>query len=439
MRRTALLCKACSGLLLLASFLITSAAAAQVTSLWYKEVVKDGRIYVFNDPATFKAFDPAKPAAKAITKTAYGPSGETVVFENETALDLYNIKHNKDSEVRAVAKPAAPALPTSLKIGDGELKFGALIQGWYVADASPLGTGTSYLGNNTGVNTFRVRRTEIKLSGKVTPSWGFDVMIDPAKTQSFTAGSDDKILQDMGVSFLGLKGHEITLGQRKIAISEEGLRSSSELDFAERSRITRVIGDQRMIGLFYKGDFSPSLAGQVSITNGTIANVLDTSNDTLFWAARFDVKPKAGMVVGLSGGTSGGEGLEHRTADRIGFHFRWDGTETLPLLLRFEYGRAVDGQGVGKDDIKRDGFYGSALYTFAKVYQVGVRYEEYDQNKDVDGDKLEILTAGFHYLIKGKNINLKADWFSIKQEGRKINSVLEESYNQFVLAAQVAF
>ena len=36
-------------------------------------------------------------------------------------------------------------------------------------------------------------------------------------------------------------------------------------------------------------------------------------------------------------------------------------------------------------------------------------------------------------------MNLKLDWFSVKEESRKVGAVLDESYNQFVLAAQVAF
>ncbi len=412
-------------------------AGAQVGSLYYKEVEKEGRIYVFNTPEKFKLWEASGDMGVSITLIGRGPNGETVVAENETALDLYLFKHGLEAFDRPTPKPTPTPPPTVLKVADGELKLGLLLQGWYVGDDSERGSGTSYLGNPTGGNTFRLRRAEMKLSGKVTKAWGFEVMIDPAKSQTFTAGSDDKILQDLAVTYIGLKGHEFGMGQKKIALTEEGLRSSSELDFAERSRITRVVGDQRQLGLFYKGDFGEKFGAYASITNGTFSNVND-DNDLLFTAARFDFKPVKGLALGVSGGT-GASGADHRTRDRLGAHFRWDGTETLPLWLRFEYGAATDGQGAGKADIDRAGFYGSALYTFAKQFQFGVRYEEYDQNTDVDNDMLRIVTAGFHYLIKGKNINLKADWMGIEQEGRKVNNVLDEQYNQFVLAAQVAF
>ncbi len=261
-------------------------------------------------------------------------------------------------------------------------------------------------------------------------------MIDPTKSPSVTSGADGKILQDFAITFLGLKGHELSIGQKKIAMTEEGLRSSSEIDFVERSRIARIIGDQRQAGLFYKGEYGSMFAAQASITSGLPSNVAGTS-DRFFYAARFDVKPAKGMTVGVSGG-AGNQGAAALTRDRLGAHFRWDGTDTLPLMLRAEYGMATDGQTNGTD-IDRDGFYASALYTFAKKYRVGVRYEEYDPNTDVAGDDLSIVTGGFHYMIKGKNVNLKAEWYGVEQKGRKVNNVLDETYNQFVLAAQVAF
>ncbi len=426
------------GIALAGLLLLAGTAQAQVNLLWYKEVPKDGRIYVFNDPNEYKAWESSGELGKSITKIGYGPNGETMVFDNENAFDLYNFKHDKDAEVRPYKAPKAPTFPppTTLKVADGELKFGLLLQGWYYGDDSEQGSGSSYLGNPTGVNDFRLRRAEIKLSGKVTPAWGYEVMIDPAKSPNVTAGADGKILQDFAITFLGLKGHEFSIGQKKIALTEEGLRSSSEIDFVERSRIARIIGDQRQAGFFYKGEYGSMFAAQASITNGLPSNVAGTS-DRFFYAARFDVKPAKGMTVGVSGGT-GNQGTAALTRDRLGAHFRWDGTEDLPLMLRAEYGKATDGQTNGTE-IDRDGFYVSGLYTFAKQFRIGARYEEYDQNADVDNDELSIITAGFHYMIKGKNINLKAEWYGITQDNRKVNNVLDETYNQFVIGAQVAF
>lgn len=411
--------------------------------LYYKEVTKDGRIYVFNSAEAYKTWEKTGEMGKSITLIGRGKNGETLVADSETAIDLYNLKNDTPGYERPAPKPAAPVIPTTLKVGDGELKFGLLLQGWYVTDDSKASTGTSWLGNTTGYNTFRLRRSEIKLSGKITPSWGFEVMFDPAKSQGTAAGTDGRILQDLGVSFLGLKGHEFTLGQKKIVITEEGVRSSSELDFAERAQVTRAFSDRRETGFFYKGDFGSLVTAYASITNGTPSNVVDDSNDTVFYAARFDFKVMPGFMLGASGGTSGGEGAFHLGRDRYGVHVKYDGPAELPLAFRAEYLEAKDESRNATSgaitELKRNGFYVTGMYTIAGVYQLAVRYDQIDNNKDASNAKTKTFTGGFHYMIKGKNINLKAEYFSIKQDGRTVNGALDESYGQFALAAQVAF
>ena len=433
-----------AGIALAGLLLLAGAAHAQVNLLWYKEVAKDGRIYVFNDPNEFKAWEGSGELGKSITKIGFGPNGETVVFDNENALDLYVFKHGKEPEVRKYSAPKAPTFPppTTLKVADGELKFGLLLQGWYVTDDSEAATGTSQLRNTTGVNTFLLRRAEMKLSGKVLKDWGFEVMIDPTKSPNTSSTSDGKVLQDLAITYEGFKGHKISMGQKKIFITEEGVRSSSALDFAERSLVVRQVADRREAGLFWTADWSPMVSTMVSATNGTVANTNDDSNDTLFFAARVDVKPLKGLNVGLSGGTSAGEGLAHLGRERFGAHVRWEGTETLPLGFRAEYYTLKDeslANGV-RSDLKRNGWYASALYTFAKQFQLAARYEELDRNTDSATDnKLTILTGGLHWLIKGNNANLKLNVESIEDDGRKVNNVLDEKYLQAVLAAQVSF
>jgi hypothetical protein len=422
---------------------LAGGAAAQVNLLWYKEVAADGRIYVFNDPNVYTAWEGSKEMGKSITRVNFGPNGETVVFDSDAAMDLYNFKHNRDAEVRPYAPPKAPSFPppTTLKVGDGELKFGLLLQAWYVMDDSAASTGTSQLRNTTGVNSFLLRRAEIKINGKITPAWGFEVMLDPSKSQGTAAGTDQKILQDLAVSYLGLKGHEFMFGQKKIFLTEEGVRSSSALDFAERSLVVRAISDRRETGVFWKADWSELVTTYFSATNGTVANTNDDSNDGLFLAGRVDVKPVKGLNIGGSFGTSQGEGLSHLGRERFGAHVRWEATDDLPFGFRAEYYEAKDESIAGsvRSDLKRNGWYASGLYTFAKQFQFGLRYEEFNRNKDVSGQKQKIFTGGLHYLIKGNNANLKLNVESVKDEGRKVNSVLDESYLQGVLAAQVSF
>jgi hypothetical protein len=108
--------KACLIALLLA-LSVAPAAMAQVAGLYFKEVEKDGRIYIFNTPERYKSWEQSGDMGTAVTLISRGPNGETLVAENETALDLYLFKHNLEAYERPTPKTAAPAAFPATKIG----------------------------------------------------------------------------------------------------------------------------------------------------------------------------------------------------------------------------------------------------------------------------------------------------------------------------------
>jgi len=446
---------------------MVAAAPVSAQGLWYKEVAKDGRIYVFNTAAGFQAWDKSgEIGSKAVTMIGQGPNGETVVAENETAIDMYNFKHDRPGYNRPAPKAVstATAPPTSLRFGsEGELKFGLNLQAWYITDDSPLAipadtTTNSTLGNYVGANTFRLRRAEIKLTGKVNSDWAFEVMLDPAKaivsnTNAAAPNSNDaKILQDLFITYTGIKGWDLTLGQKKIVITEEGVRSSSELDFPERSQIVRAISDRRETGFFVKGDVAEPVTILGSVTNGTISNSLDDSNDSINACGRVDLKFVKGLNFGGSGCYSGGETASHLTRTRVGGHARFNGGAAFPLIAEAEYYYAQDGQTAAPGVLRRSGWYAQALYTLMDRFQLGGRYDIITKNLDAqDGtngvpqknSQIKTWTLGLHWLALGhdkyKNVSLKLDYFIVQEDGRTINGALSDSYNQGLLAAQIAF
>src|SRR5436305_14285482 len=115
MRRKALF-KA--GLLALALALSAATAArAQVAGLYYQEVEKDGRVYVFNTPEKFHSWESSGDMGVAVSLIGRGPNGETIVAENETAMDLYLFKHNLPAYERPTPKPAKAADYPANKLG----------------------------------------------------------------------------------------------------------------------------------------------------------------------------------------------------------------------------------------------------------------------------------------------------------------------------------
>ena len=105
----------CRGLLAVAILVVTAGAAfAQAPAPWapfYAEVPKDGRIYVFAVGARYDTFQKSNgtEVGQAITRPGYGPNGETVVFDSETAINLYNFKHDLAGEYFPPPKVTPPS------------------------------------------------------------------------------------------------------------------------------------------------------------------------------------------------------------------------------------------------------------------------------------------------------------------------------------------
>jgi hypothetical protein len=96
---------------------VASVAVAQVTGLYYQEVEKDGRVYVFNTPERYQSWQSSGDIGTAITLVGRGANGETLVAENETAMDLYLFKHNLPAYDRPTPKPAKAADYPANKLG----------------------------------------------------------------------------------------------------------------------------------------------------------------------------------------------------------------------------------------------------------------------------------------------------------------------------------
>jgi hypothetical protein len=132
------------------ALLLAGAATAQVTGLYYQETTKDGRIYVFNTSERFKAFQSSGEVGTGITLIGRGPNGETVVAENETALDLFLFKHNLPAYDRAAPKPAPPA-PAFPKTTIGGRVFADLSS----KDNKDEGTGVKSSDSGVGIDVKR--------------------------------------------------------------------------------------------------------------------------------------------------------------------------------------------------------------------------------------------------------------------------------------------
>src|SRR5262245_42507940 len=77
-------------------------AMAQNPTTWgmyYKEIKKEDRIYVFNIPAEAERFAASGEMGRSITKLGAGPEGQTIIGDSERALQLYFFKYGLSEPV----------------------------------------------------------------------------------------------------------------------------------------------------------------------------------------------------------------------------------------------------------------------------------------------------------------------------------------------------
>src|SRR5262245_25706318 len=80
-----------------------AAGAVLAQGAFYVEEVKEGRIYVFNLMNVYEDWKKTGEMGKSITRIGAGPNGETLVFDSEDAIHLYNFRHGLQGEV--ILKP----------------------------------------------------------------------------------------------------------------------------------------------------------------------------------------------------------------------------------------------------------------------------------------------------------------------------------------------
>jgi hypothetical protein len=119
-----------TSILAASALLALTATAGAAQGLYYKEIAKDGRIYVFNIAANADRFEKTGETGTGITMAGAGPNGETIVGDNARALQLFFFKHGLS---RAVPEPPAPEPPykfSGLMFGDYYAVAGTHLPAW---------------------------------------------------------------------------------------------------------------------------------------------------------------------------------------------------------------------------------------------------------------------------------------------------------------------
>ena len=324
----------------------------------------------------------------------------------------------------------------SVRAGFGKITVGGLAQGWFV-------------GSSRDVNTsLRLRRMELKLTGEITPRVSWTVMIDPTKSLSLSQGppvavnQSSKILQDFFLTYKLTPALSLDVGQYKVPLSMEGLRSSAQLYTVERAIFNVLpvregrVGDIRDVGLQLRGSYllpwwrqeaRSEFAVGVFNDGGPGQNAVDT-NDQKAVIGRAALFPVNNLRLGVYGGRGGTKAIAR---DRLGGEFSYRYGRNL---LEAEYVTSKDGHPA------TDSWGWYTLYGFdlTPALQAVARYEQWDPNDRRSQDTEWDLTLGLNWYVQKHNAKVQLNWVH-KDIGRCAPSFLGRSRELVLINWQAAF
>ena len=287
----------------LLAFLIAAPAYAQ--GLYYKEIAKDGRIYVFNVAANADRFEKTGEMGVGITKPGVGPNGETVVGDNERAIQLYFFKHGISE---AVPEPAAPIQTvvwrdgkTRITMDNAYIEMSNRVQTRFTyddrSDNSAALPGTAQPGDPLA--SFRIRRAKFKLEGWMIKPWlTFETQLNWPAISTANLGA---LLEDAAFDIDFTKGRglfRLHIGQFKPPFGAQEMTSSGSQQFVDRALVTNTFFRGRETGVAAWGATSNNkLEWRVGMFNGNSVTRSVNDNNKFQYNARLMWQPNGFLVL----------------------------------------------------------------------------------------------------------------------------------------------
>ncbi len=416
---------------------LPQAAYAQVQGLYYQEVEKDGRIYVFNTPEAHKAWAASGEMGKAITLIGRGEGGKTVIAENETAADLYFFKHNLPGYERATPKPEKSFDErvfykdgkTNIQMKTGTVAISNRIQARYTLTDPEVGDG---------VGSFTIRRMKTAIEGdtnskklkfKLQANWVGQTVVTAVSQSGSTVTSTRSrgpVLEDAELWYTFNPLATLWVGQGKAYFGRQELTSSGKQQFVDRSITSGRFAPGRDIGIGLSGsNTGKTFEYNLGIYNGNGINTSTNDNDEymyigrLVWTPFGELKleesaldrpssPKLAVGGGLLMNTTG-TGNSERDIERFygEFAFKWQGFNTVA-----EYYTETSDPVTGAE-LDTDGYYLQLGYLFPNHIELAARIAEIAPDTAAATDRTETGLAVSWYFDK-HNHKLQADYREIE-------------------------
>lgn len=416
--------------------------------MYYKEIEKDRRVYVFNIAVEAERFEKSGEIGRAITKPGYGPNGITVVFDSEQAIDLYNFKHGIAS---VVERPKAPTQSivwrdgkTRITTDNAYIEISNRIQSRWTQelpdDAVSL-PGTAGPGDSKG--SFRIRRAKFKTEGWFYKPWlQFEVQLN---WPDVTGTPASRFLEDANINWDFSKGKKkfmVRFGQFKVPYGRQQLTSSGSQQFVDRSAVSDRYALGRDTGIALWGTFGNKIEWRAGAFNGNGRSQTLNDNAKYQYNARVMWQPSGTQALGVwSSGALWSES-DFESTDKpifaLAANFEYNdlhrGSANIDLknrtfsgdgVFKFKgfsaiaeyYQRrstpeapATGGPAAAKFTDK--GYYAQAGYFLNKSrnWELVARYGSYDPSNLVGGNDVNEVGGGLNYFYNRHNLKVQTDF-----------------------------
>jgi hypothetical protein len=301
-------------LILVAMVMKPTTAGAQ--GFYYKEITRDGRIYVFNIAAEAERFEKTGEMGRGLTRPGAGPNGETVVGDSERALQLFFFKHGI-SEV--VLEPPAPIQIVEWRDGKTRittnlayLEISNRVQVRYTHDFPPDDVTLPGLAAGESRGSFRLRRVKTKFEGwfwrppdaapapSVMPRLSYELQLNWPGAVVTNIADVGAFLEDATLMWdpAGRGRFRFVAGQFKVPFGRQQMTSSGSQQFVDRALAHGEIARGRETGLAVQGAvWSNRLEYRAGFFNGNGLTRSNNDNGSFQTNVRLMWQPNGNQVL----------------------------------------------------------------------------------------------------------------------------------------------
>jgi len=437
------------------------AASSWAQGMYYKEIMQDGRFYVFNDATKADAFEKSGETGTGLTRIGAGPNGETVFADSETALELFAFKHGLSL---LVERPRKATMSVSWKDGKttiatdhAQLSMSTRIQTRFTQE-SPDDSIKLFPGadGGEGRGSFRIRRAKFKLEGwfyKKELTYEFQInFMDASAAQPTRMVEDAWINWDISKK----KQFQVKFGQFKAPFGRQELTSSGSQQFVDRSDVSNRYARGRETGIQIWGGFLKDKAEwRLGAFNGNSRSQAANDNDQYQYNARLQFHPNGDpkfsesdfdskdQVLWALAANFESNGKQRATANNDAKDTLWSVDAVVKragFFVQAEYFDKKVAPETGSD-FKDKGWYGQVGYLVGGPakgrWELAVRYGSIDPADLVSGNDRKEIGGAVNYFHNKHNLKLQADFRQL--EDGAANSGNGTKNNEFRLQAQFIF